>query len=92
MLSLIKIPYTMWELLETIRSLGYGEMFGVVVRDDPQTVQVEVNENERDLIKWLEENSEIDILTVHNGKPVLIETDFERCGFRCRKKLKLPTG
>ena len=92
MLLLKQVPYKVWSLLKTIRSLEYGEVFGVVIDENPRTVEVELNENEIDLVRWLEENSEIDILTVHSGKPVLIETDFEQNGFRCRKKIKLPTG
>lgn len=81
-----------WKLLSTIRELGYGEMFGVTVNETGETIEAELNQNERELVAWLEENSEIDILTVHNGKPVLLEVDYKQNGFRCRKKVKFPTG
>lgn len=79
------------ELLKTMRSLGYGEIYGVEIVFTGPAVEVEVSKNERDLVDYLDGTPKIDVLTVHQGEPVLAETNCVDNGFRCRKKVKFPT-
>ncbi len=79
-------------LLEAIREIKYGELFGVQVDDNHPWIEYEVSPNDLDLLEYIRDGAQyIDVLTVHNGQPVLAETDFKLNGFRCRKKVKFPT-
>ena len=79
------------DLLDTIRGLGYGEIFGAEIQDAPKTIHVDVSVYGQDLIDLLRSGVQyIDVLTVHAGEPVMAEIDQESYGFRCRKKTKFP--
>lgn len=79
-------------LLEAIREVKFGELFGVQVDDQHKWIDYELLQAEMDLLCFIRDGAQyIDVLTVHNGQPVLAETDFRLSGFRCRKKVKFPT-
>ena len=80
------------KLIETTRNLRFGEIYGVeIALEDPWTF-IEVSTNERDLIEQIKDGLQyIDVLTVHNGEPVLAEVDDKVNGFRTRQKIKFPT-
>ncbi len=78
-------------LIETARKLKFGEICSIEVVYTGSPREVEVSRNEADLLNFLDENPCIDKLTVHQGEPVLAETNYESNGFRCRKKIKFPT-
>lgn len=81
-----------WQLLEAIREIKYGEIFGVQVDDNGKWIEDEVTPAEACLLEYIRDGAQyIDILTVHNGQPTLAETDMKIHGFRCRKKVKFPT-
>lgn len=80
-------------LIEAIRSIRYGEMYGVEILDLPANVEMVVNTAEWDFIHFIRSgNISIDILTVHNCQPTLAEMDMKIGSFRCRKKVKFPTS
>lgn len=80
------------KLLNAVRDLGFGEIFGADVPDAPCTLMMDLNEAEWKLVNWLRAgHTHIDVLSVHMGMPALAETDYEKDGFRCRKKTKFPT-
>lgn len=80
-------------LLEVIKEIQYGELFGVQVDDQDKWIEYEISPAMLDLVGYIREGAQhIDILTVHNGQPVLAETDLKLNGFRCRKKIKFPTA
>lgn len=80
-------------LITSLRTLRFGEVYGVEVDNVGKTVQVNVSRAERDLIQLIDDGTQyIDVLTVHQGEPVMAEIDFKNeVGFRCRKKVKFPT-
>lgn len=81
-----------YELLETIKAIRYGELFGVQVDDQGKWIDYELTPEQHDLIEYIRDGAQyIDILTVHHGQPTLAETDLKINGFRCRKKIKFPT-
>lgn len=81
------------DLVEAVRSLRYGEMYGVEILDLPANEAVEVSPAEWGLLHFIRSgNNPIDILTVHNGQPTLAEQDLKIGSFRCRKKVKFPTS
>ena len=89
-LDLVSTPE--YQLLEAIREVKFGELFGVQVDDQAKWIDYELSQAEIDLLTFVREgNQYIDILTVHNGQPTLAETDYKISGFRCRKKVKFPT-
>lgn len=85
------IPSHAADLIETIRSLDFGEMFGVDVDMSTPLCVMSLTVKERSLIDLLENRSYIDVLTVHQGEPWLAEQDQKISGFSCRKKTKFPT-
>ncbi len=79
-------------LLEVIQDIQFGELFGVQVDDNAKWIEYEVSPAMQCLLEYIRDGAQyIDILTVHNGQPVLAETDMKLQGFRCRKKVKFPT-
>ena len=89
-LELVSSPE--YYLLETIKAIQFGELYGVQVDDHAVWIEYEVTPAIRDLLEYIRDGAQyIDILTVHNGQPVLAETDMKLHGFRCRKKVKFPT-
>lgn len=76
-------------LIDTIRELGFGELYGVNI---PETVYLnakELAEPEWKLVTFIRAgHPTIDVLSVHQGLPALAENDGEFNGFRCRKKTK----
>jgi hypothetical protein len=80
-------------LITTMRSLRFGEMYGVEIDlDGDDLFPLEVSKNEYDLVQEIHNGLQhIDVLTVHNGEPVRAEVDEKTNGFRCRKKIKFPT-
>jgi hypothetical protein len=88
----VKVSKRERDLILGMRSLKFGEMFGVEVPDEPYTEDLKVTGNEQDLLTLLRNGlMYIDVLTIHNGEPTLVETDLICNGFRSRKKHKLPT-
>jgi hypothetical protein len=78
-------------LLETMRSIGYGEMFSVEVPDALYTVPQELSTSEADLIEFIRSgHPHIDVLRIHAKEPTCAEVDFKENGFSCRKKYKFP--
>lgn len=88
----VSVPETIKNLLRTTREIRYGELFGVDLdmRGSRETIFVSLAE--KDLIRMITDEGivYIDVLTVHQGDPVIVEMDQELNGFRCRKKVKLP--
>lgn len=85
------IPSHAADLIEAIRLLKFGEMFGVDVDMQSPLLLMSLTEKERSLVNLLEDGSYIDVLTVHQGEPWLAEQDQKIGGFNCRKKIKFPT-
>ena len=80
------------ELLEAIREVEHGEMYGVEVDVTEPTITAQLSQSARDLLDTIRNGIQyIDVLTIHNGEPSLAEVDFKKNGFRCRKKIKFPT-
>ena len=79
-------------LIEATRALRYGELFEVAVAAGEPTEAIEVSPGEADLLRLVRSAGplSIDVLTVHQGQPVLAELELIVNGFRGRKKLKLP--
>ncbi len=81
------------DLLWTIRELGFGELYGVEIRDGPKDTVFRANQQEADLIEAIRAgNQYLDVLYVHQGSPIMVEIDFKVNGFRCRKKIRFPTS
>jgi hypothetical protein len=83
------------QLTEVIRAVGYGEMYAVRLGANPPapTLTLTTSAAMRDLLELLRGKvSQIDVLTIHAGEPTLVELDYQEHGFRCRKKIKLPTA
>ena len=79
-------------LIQTIRRLRFGEIYGVEIALGGDTSPIDLSKNEFDLVKEIENGLQsIDMLTIHNGEPVLAEVDYKDNCFRCRKKVKFPT-
>ena len=79
------------DLLDAIRGLVYGEIFGADIDDAPKTFNVVVSVYAEDLIDLLRSGVQhIDVLTVEKGEPTFAEIDQISEGFRCRKKIKFP--
>ncbi|MCB2146586.1 MAG: hypothetical protein KQI81_08935 [Deltaproteobacteria bacterium] len=78
------------ELLQTIKDVKFGEMFGVFLPFSTKDKQHKASENDLSLLELLREGLEISVLTVHSGEAVMAEIDEKIGDFRCRKKIKLP--
>lgn len=92
MLLSVLVSSSELKLLSLIREIGYGEMFGVEILPDTYDLKVEVTEAEKSLLDTVRGGFQyIDVLTIHNGAPIVAEVDFQDSGFRCRKKLRFPT-
>lgn len=80
------------ELLDVIREVQYGELYGVEIEAQEPEREELVTPAERDLLEAIRGGLQyIDVLTIHNAEPVVAELDFSRASFRCRKKIKFPT-
>lgn len=92
MLVSIKVSDSELELLNAIREVEHGEMYGVEVDVTEPYVTLGVSQPCADLLTMIRNGIQyIDVLTIHNGEPSLAEVDFKKYGFRCRKKIKFPT-
>ena len=81
-----------FKLLETIRAIAFGELFGVEIPVEENWIEEELHPAERDLVEFIRAGGQyIDVLTVHHSLPVIAETDMKLNGFKCRKKVKFPT-
>ncbi len=82
------------DLIEAIDLVGYGELYSVdVPAGGGEFIECELPKATQDLILYIRSGfPHIDILTVHHGQPAFAEFDGEIRGFRCRKKVKFPTG
>ena len=79
-------------LIRAMRNLRYGEIFGVEIPLGGTLTPVELSNNEYDLVEAVKDGMQhIDVLTVHNGEPVLAETDYKDGDFHCRKRMRFPT-
>ena len=81
------------DLIEAMRLMQFGEMFGVdVPADGGQFIEMHLPQATHDLLLYIRSGVQhIDVLTVHHGQPVQAETDSKILGFRCRRKVKFPT-
>jgi hypothetical protein len=78
-------------LLQTMRSVRFGEMFSVEIPDDLYKVPEELTTSEADLIEFIRSgHPHLDVLRIHAGEPTCAEIDFVMNGFSCRKKAKFP--
>jgi len=78
-------------LLNTMRSIQFGEMFSVDVPDALYTVPEDISTSEADLIEFIRNgHPHLDVLRIHAGEPTVAEVDFVMNGFSCRKKAKFP--
>ena len=79
-------------LQEAIKEIQCGEMYGVEI---PQQKLVKAREVSGNFLSLLEELRDgvtyVDVLTIHQGEPVMMEIDCKINDFRCRKKTKFPT-
>ena len=79
-------------LLQTMRALQFGDIYGAEVHISHEKVSVELSRAERDLVNLIESGVQyFDVLTVHHGNPVMAEIDEKNGSFRCRKKVRFPT-
>ena len=94
MVKLELVSYPEWELLEAIRALHFGEMYGVEVDlTQDQWMDYKLTPAIRDFLLYLRSGIPyIDVLTVHNGQPAIAETDLKINKFKCRRRVKFPTG
>jgi hypothetical protein len=90
----LKVSHAEKALILASRAVRFGELFGVELNEvagELPSEWIEASANETDLLQQIRAgNTHIDVLTVHQGEPVLIENDLILNGFRCRKKTKLP--
>ncbi len=83
------------DLIEAMSQVRYGEIYGVEIPPGGGDFIEwdELPQPTKDLILYIRSGVQhIDVLTVHNGLPTAAETDMKVYGFRCRKKVKFPTG
>jgi hypothetical protein len=94
MVKLGLVSYPEWELLEAIRELKFGEMYGVEMDlTQDQWMDYKLTPAITDFLLYLRSGIPyIDVLTVHNGQPVIAETDLKIDKFKCRRRVKFPTG
>jgi hypothetical protein len=79
-------------LIETIRDVQYGEIYGAEVEDQPPDARIELTEKEKCLIDLIRGGSQyLSVITVHGGEPAYAEDDKKVNGFSCRIKYKFPT-
>jgi hypothetical protein len=79
------------KLIDTIRRIGYGEIYSPKVEAQAQTDVMEVSANLADLLTLVRSSTPISIIIIHQNEPVYAEVDQLIDGFRCRKKVKFPT-
>jgi hypothetical protein len=81
------------QLLDAIRDVNYGEIYGVEIISGNPKHHVQVSANAQDLIEAIRDGqNSISVLTIHQGEPVMAETDYKRGRLHCRKKTKFPTN
>jgi hypothetical protein len=87
------VSYPEWELLEAIRELKFGEMYGVEIDlTQDQWMDYKLTPAITDFLLYLRSGIPyIDVLTVHNGQPVIAETDLKIDKFKCRRRVKFPS-
>jgi hypothetical protein len=79
-------------LLQTLRALKFGELYGMEISAGEVTHVMEINGAERSLICEIRNGLQyISILHVHEGSPTIAQVDQKLNGFKCRKKIKFPT-
>lgn len=89
----IKVSNPEFYLLETIRKVEYGTLYGVEIREEREFIECDVSPAAMALLEYIRSGTRyIDVLTIHAGQPVSAETDCVINGFRCRAKTKFPTG
>jgi hypothetical protein len=81
------------DLMDAIREVRYGEIYGVELKPGPYQHKVDVSQNLHDLLISIRDGfNDISVLTVHQGEPTIAESDFKHKTFCCRKKIKFPTS
>lgn len=94
--SVIRITLPEANLIDTIQFVKYGELYGVEIPDESNLLmpfERALSQAMIDLINQIRNGGQyIDVLTIHNGQPTCAEYDFKLNGFRCRKKVRFPTG
>jgi hypothetical protein len=88
----VKISDGEFDLINAVRRVGFGEIYGAEIKLGEPNRSVALNANERALIMEIRNGLQyIDVIHVHEKKPVYIEIDEKINGFCTRKKIKLPT-
>jgi len=82
------------DLIEAIREVKFGEMYGVEIQSQSYfSEHVILTPSQHDLIQAIRNGlQDISVLSIHNGDPAFAEVDEVINGFRCRKKIKFPTS
>lgn len=77
-------------LIETIRDVQYGELFGVRVTQQGPKETMRLREGNAQLIRFLRENGYIELpkVTIHNGEVKQVEVVGNKNGIRYRKKIR----
>ncbi len=77
------------ELIEALHELCFGELYGVEILEEGDHLLRLLSQAEQELIYFIRAGHQyIDILTVHNGQPILAEVDFKIRGFRVRRRVR----
>jgi hypothetical protein len=87
--STIRISSDIEALITAIRTLKFGEIFNARPELGGPARDVLLTVSEQVLVNVLIENEGVDIITVHQGAPVLAEKDLKIGKFTCRQKFKL---
>ena len=91
--TLVSLSLPEANLVDTIQFVQFGELFGVEIPSEENTLERQVSPAMLELILYIRTGCQyIDVLSIHNGQPTFAETDFKKNGFRCRRKVKFPTG
>lgn len=90
MLRSYQLSHSEFNLVMIVREIEYGEIGEIEVSiEEQEHLPLAITDKERQLIEYVRNGHQaITLLTVHQSEPQYAEIDFERMGFRCRKKIK----
>ena len=85
----MKLSQAEKDLIDAIREVQYGEIYGIEILEGPAVLEASLNGAAQWLIGEIREGlTNISVLTIHDGRPVAAEADFKFRDLCCRKKYK----
>lgn len=77
-------------LVDDFDDLGYGEIYQVDCKPDPETIAVKITEKTRNFLVALRTIGHAQRVIVHDCEPTMIEYRGRTpSGYRCLKKMKM---